>query len=200
MKLYYSKGACSLASRICINELGLVCEYEAVNLSDKTTISGEDYWKINPKGAVPALLTDDKQVLTENAVIQQYLVDTHHADKLLPPMGQWKRYRVLEWLNYMTTELHKGFGPLFNPQMPDQVKQDITIPFLKKKFEFLDSQLSKTYLMGDEFTLPDGYLFVMLLWAKKMKLDLSHCKNLMRFMEQAMQRPSIRQSLEEEGL
>jgi len=199
MKLYYSKGACSLVSRICINELGLKCEYEAVNLSDKTTASGEDYWKINPKGAVPALLTDDKQILTENAVIQQYLVDTYHADKLLPPVGQWKRYRVLEWLNYIATELHKGFGPLFNPKMPDQVKQDITTPFLKKKFEFVDSQLSKNYLMGDEFTLPDGYLFVMLLWAKKVKLDLSHCKNLMRFMEQAMQRPSIRQSLEEEG-
>lgn len=200
MKLYYSKGACSLVVRICINEIGLKCEYEAVNLQNKTTATGEDYWKINPKGAVPALLTDDKQILTENTVIQQYLADTHHADTLLPPVGQWQRYRVLEWLNFVTTELHKGFGPLFNPQMPDQVKQEITTPFLKKKFEFVDSHLSKTYLMGDTFTLPDGYLFVMLLWAKNMKIDLSHCKNLTRFFEQASQRRSIRQSLEEEGL
>lgn len=200
MKLYYTKGACSLVSHICINEIGLKCEYESVNLKDKTTASGEDYWKINAKGAVPAILTDDKQVLTENAVILQYLADTHHADKLLPPVSQWQRYRVLEWLNFMATELHKGFGPLFNPQMPDQVKQDITIPFLKKKFEFVDSQLSKTYLMGDEFTLPDCYLFVMLLWAKNMKVDLSHCKNVTRFFEQANQRNSIRKSLEEEGL
>lgn len=199
MKLYFSRGACSLVPRICINELGLPCDYEAVNLKEKTTASGNDYWKINSKGSVPALEIDDKQLLTENAVILQYLADTHHAERLLPAIGL-KRYRVLEWLNFITTELHKGFGPLFNPQMPEQVKKEITLPFLLKKFEFVDAHMGKPFIMGDEFTLPDCYLFVMLLWAKNMKIDLSHCQNLTHFFEKAKQRDAVRKSLEEEGL
>ena len=122
MRLYYSKGACSLVVRIVIHELGLPFEYEAVNLKTKVTATGEDYLAINPKGAVPAILTDDNILLTENAVIQQYLADKAYASQLLPAVNDIKRYQVLEWLNYVTTEIHKGFGPLFNSNIPDNLK------------------------------------------------------------------------------
>jgi glutathione S-transferase len=201
MKLYYSKGACSLAVRIVINEIGLNSEYEAVNLKEKKTASGEDFFKINSKGAVPALITDDKHLLTENAVIQQYLADTNKAQQLLPLMGDFKRYEVLEWLNFVSTELHKGFGPLFNPAVPAEMKNEIVIPMLKKKFAFVDKQLvNNKYIAGDHFTLPDGYLFVMLTWANNMAIDLSDCEALMRHFAELKQRPSIQKSLQEEGL
>src|SRR5690349_19217638 len=122
MKLYYSKGACSLAVRIIINEIGLQSEYEAVDLKTKKTATGQDFLKINPKGSVPVIQTDEKQILTENAVIQQYLADTNKATQLLPALGNFERYRVLEWLNFISTELHKGFSPLFNPNVPNELK------------------------------------------------------------------------------
>src|SRR5688572_12009519 len=113
MKLYYSKGACSLAVRIILHEIGAACEFEAVDLATKKTETGMDFLKINPKGAVPTLILDDKAILTENAVIQQYLAEKYHATQLLPPLGDMKRYRVLEWLNFISTDLHKSCGPLF---------------------------------------------------------------------------------------
>jgi glutathione S-transferase len=201
MKLYYSKGACSLAVRIVINEIGLQSEYEAVNLQDKKTASGDDFFKINSKGAVPALVTDDKHLLTENAVIQQYLADTNKAHQLLPPVGDFKRYEVLEWLNFVGTELHKGFGPLFSQIVPAELKNEIFIPVLKKKFAFLEQQLEKhKYIAGDHFALPDAYLFVILTWANAMGIDLNDCPAVMRHFAVLKLRASIQKSLQEEEL
>lgn len=201
MKLYYSKGACSLAVRIVINEIGLKCQYESVDLASKKTQTGEDFFKINPKGYVPALLTQDKQLLTENMVIQQFLADTNPQSNLLPPPGDFTRYRVLEKLAYVATELHKGFSPLFNPSIDAQVKNDIFITQLQKKFSYLNQQLKdKKFLMGDHFTLPDAYLFVMLYWAKNLALDFSSHVNLSHYFKQLITHPSVQQSLREEGL
>lgn len=123
MKLYYSAGTCSLAVRIIINEIGLPSTYEAVDLKTKKTASGQDFLQINPKGSVPVIVTDDNEILTENSVIQQYLADKNNASSLLPALGHFKRYRVLEWLNYISTELHKGCGPLFSPSIPVELKK-----------------------------------------------------------------------------
>lgn len=200
MKLYYTKGACSLAARIIINELGVNCEYESVDLTAKRTESGQDYFKINPKGAVPALQIGD-QVLTENAVIHQYLADENNAIQLLPPIGDFKRYRVLEWENYLATELHKSYGPLFNPTIPQEIKEKYLIPILKTKLNYVDQQLQgKDYLCEDHFTMPDAYLFVMIAWTRYFKFDLNTWPNLSRYFTALQKRPSIQQSLKEEEL
>src|SRR5690348_3970643 len=128
MKLYYSKGACSLAVRIVINELGLKCDYEAVDLKTKKTATGDDFLKINDAGAVPALALDDKKILTENIVIQQYLADTHKAYQLLPEVGNMKRYQILKWMSFAASDLHKSCSPLFNHALDNEVKQSIFIP------------------------------------------------------------------------
>lgn len=201
MKLYYSKGACSLAVRIVINELGLACQYETVDLASKKTETGEDFLKINPKGSVPALLLDNKQLLTENMVIQQYLADTHPAAGLLPTVGDFARYRVLEWLTYIGTELHKGFSPLFNPSIDAKIKSEIFIPILQKRFAYLNQQIGdKKFLMGDRFTLPDAYLFVMMSWAERFSLDCSNCPNLLRYHSDLKSYPAVKKSLQEEKL
>jgi glutathione S-transferase len=201
MKLYYSKGACSLAVRIIINELGMNCEYESVDLKSKKTQTGNDFLTINPKGAVPTLVTSKDEVLTENAVIQQYLADDANADRLLPTVGDFERYRVLEWLNYVSTEVHKGFGPLFNPNVPQEVKEEIFIPNLVAKFSFINKHLEQNqYLLSDDFTLPDGYFFVMIAWAMKMKFDFKQWPQIERYFGELLQRSSIVKSLREEGL
>lgn len=201
MKLYFSKGACSLVPRIIINEIGLSCEYEAVDLASKKTHSGADYYAINPKGAVPALEVAANEVLTENAVILQYLADTNKATQLLPAVDDFKRYRVLEWLNYTTTELHKSFGPLFSNQYPQEIKEKVIKPLIITKFEQVDKHLGKVkYLMGDTFTLPDAYLFVMIFWAVKMKFPTTDWKNVTRYFDELKARPSIQKSITDEGI
>ncbi|CAN5464300.1 glutathione transferase GstA [soil metagenome] len=200
MKLFYSKGACSLATHIIINEIGVACEYELVDLKSKKTADGKDYLLINPKGAVPALQLDTNEILTENAVIQQYLADTHKASTLLPPIHDFKRYRVLEWLNFISADIHKSFGPLFNSQVSTTDQENIFLPNLKKKFDFVDNHLkNNAYLVGDDFTLPDGYLFVMLTWLPKFKIELSTWQSLPRYFAALSNRPSIQHSLAEEG-
>ena len=200
MKLYYAKGACSLVVRITINEIGLNAEYESVNLKTKETESGKDYYTINHKGSVPALLIDSSEILTENAVILQYLADSSNATQLLPNIGSFSRYRVLEWLNYITTELHKGFGPLFNSSVTLAMKDEIFIPILLSKLNYIDKSLEgKHYLLGEDFTLPDAYLFVMLRWATSLKLDIAKCQNLNRYYAELSTRPSIQHSLAQEG-
>src|SRR5579885_487709 len=201
MKLEYTKGACSLATRIIINEIGLPCEYESVDLAYKKTQNGQNYFNINPKGAVPALTLDNGEVLTENAVIMQYLADSTNAVKLLPPQGDFMRYRVLEWLNYVATELHKGFSPMFNPHMPQDVKDHVIIPMLKAKLSFINIHLENhRYLLGDEFTLPDAYLFVMISWAGYFKFNMNEWEYLSRYYTELQKRKSVQQSLTEEGL
>lgn len=201
MKLYYTKGACSLVVRIIINEIGVKSDYEAVDLKNKKTEHSVDFFSINPKGSVPTLETDDRQILTENAIILQYLADHYKATKLLPPVNDFQRYRVLEALNYIATELHKSFGFLFNPQIPQEVKSAVLIPLIKKKFEHLNKALLKgAYLLGDTMTLPDAYFFVMLLWAKNFSISFAEFSEVTRFFDDLRQRPSVAKSLQEEGL
>jgi glutathione S-transferase len=154
MKLYYSKGACSLTVRILAHELGIACEFEAVDLKTKQTASGKDFFTINPKGAVPAVILDNNELLTENTVILQYLADQYKATQFLPAIGSMQRYHVLEWLNFVSTELHKNCSPLFNPNISVDIKKTIFLPILKAKLVVLEKQLSKSaYLSGDQFTL-----------------------------------------------
>lgn len=201
MKLYYTKGACSFAERIIINEIGLTCEFEAVDLKTKKTASGKDFLQINDKGAVPTLITDDNQTLTENAIILQYLAENTNNSELLPPLGNFNRYKTLGWVNYVATELHKGFGPLFNPAMPQEVKEKITLPLLNKKFAYIDNHLQNNqFLMGEQFTLGDAYLFVILMWSSNFKISLTEFSNLSRYFADLKSRQSIQQSLEEEGI
>lgn len=201
MKLYYAKGACSLVVRIVLNELNLKFEDESVDLRSKKTAAGEDYWLINAKGAVPALMVDNGEVLTENQVILQYLADKTANHDLLPAVGDMKRYRTLELLNYISTEVHKTFGTFFNPAVPEEIKRDVYTPILKSRFDFLDKQLAHHhYLMGNKLSLPDAYLFVMLRWAEGMKVDLSKNHNLQAFAERMKARPAVMKSLEQEKL
>lgn len=204
MKLFYSKGACSLVVRIIINELGLKAQFEAVDLKDKKTETGQDFYAINPKGSVPLLQTDDGQFLSENAAILQYLADnTRNAasDHLLPEVGSFQRYRVLEWLNYVTTELHKSYGVLFSQAIPEQDKKEIFIPLLISKFKFVNQHLEKSaYLCGEEYSLADAYLFVMLMWSAHFKIDLNEYSALKKYFEKLKQRKPIQQSLQDEGI
>lgn len=200
MKLYFSKGACSLVVRIIINELNLNCEYESVDLKTKRTESGKDFLTINPKGSVPVLMLDNNEILTENAVILQYLTEHAKASQLLPAKEHFAHYRVLEWLNFITTELHKSIGLLFNPSFTQDLKEKIFIPMIKNKITYVDHSLGKNhYLCGEEFTLPDAYLFVMVTWLNNFKFDLTTWPNLNRLFTELQKRKSILQSLQQEG-
>lgn len=201
MKLYYSPGACSLAVRILINEMGLNSEYESVDLKTKKTASGLDFKKINPKGVVPTLELDNKEILTENAVIQQYLADMYNATELLPPINDFKRYRVLEWQIYIATELHKGMSPLFHDKYSNEVKDNIIKPIIKTKLDYVNENLNgKNYLVGDHFTIADAYLFVMLTWLAHFKMDVNNWPNLQKYFENLKQRDSIKKSIQQENL
>lgn len=202
MKLYYSPAACSLAVRIVLNELGLSFDSDELDFATKKTKQGEDFIKVNPKGAVPALKLDNGKVLTENAVIQQYLVDTHRNYELLPEVGDAKRYEVLTWLNYMATEMHKGIGIMFNPNIPDAVKASVFIPAIHGKLDFVQKQLehTKAYIAGDHFTLADAYLFTVLGWLKYFDMDLAKWPTINAYVNKLRERPSIKLSLTQEGL
>ncbi len=201
MKLFYSKGSCSLAVRIVLHETGAVFSDEAVDLKKKLTASGENYLEINPKGSVPALLTYRDGLLTENAVIQQYLADEAQADHLFPPLGDFKRYRVLEWLNYISTDLHKSFSPLFNPSIPDELKKTIFTPLIEAKFNFINEKLSyHHFLIGEHFTLPDAYLFVVTRWAKGLGFDMQKWPHVLRHFADVQNRPAVQKALQDEGL
>lgn len=201
MKLYYTKGACSLACRIVINELGIPVDYVSVDLKSKQTEDGLDFKQINPKGAVPVLETGDKEILTENAVIQQYLADQSKAYDLLPKLGTFARYQVLEWLNYVATELHKGFSVFFHPNITEAMKQNIFIPQMEYKLTYINDSLDeKKYLLGNDFTLPDAYLFVMLTWALHFQFRFKNWPNINRYFNELKKRDSISHSLKQEKL
>jgi len=201
MKLYYSRGACSLAVRIIINEIGLTSEYEAVDLKTKQTETGSDFLKINPKGVVPTFITDEGETLTEVSVILQYLADSAHAAQLMPPPPHFNHYRVLEWLNYVATELHKSIGPLFRTTFTEEMKQSIFVPMIKTKLKFVDNHLHRhKFLVDEHFTLPDAYLFVILRWAMMLKFDLAKWPYVYRYFAELLNRPSIQKSMQEEGL
>ncbi|HEX5237567.1 MAG TPA: glutathione binding-like protein [Sphingomicrobium sp.] len=199
LTLYYSPGACSQAPHILLHEVGLEHDAVRVDLKSHTLEDGSSYYDVNPKGAVPALRTDSGEVLTENAVILQFIGDRASWPEVFPPLGQFRRYRVLELLNFITTELHKRFGFLFNPNATDEFKQFV-IADLKKKLDYIDNRLgSGPFLMGEELTLPDPYLFVITGWTEKM-IGLGGWPNLSAFRERMMQRDSVRNVLRFEGL
>ena len=201
MKLFYSKGSCSLNIRILVNELGIDCEYDAVNHADKKTESGHDYYQINPKGSVPALQLDDGSVLTENIVILQYLAERYKATELLPAIGNFQRYRVLEWLSYASSELHKSFSPFFNKALSNEVKQEVFLPVLKNKLNYMNTELADAeYLVSDHFTLPDIYAFVTLRWLGVTHLKLEDWPNVAAFFARIKARPAVAAALEAEGL
>jgi glutathione S-transferase len=200
MKLYYTPGACSQAPHIALTEAGIAFEPVAVDLKAKTIAGGEDYLAVNPKGAVPALGLDDGEVLTENGAILQYIGDLAPGSGLLPPLGDFRRYRALEWLNYIATELHKGYGPLWNPASAEDVKQS-TRSLLGKKFDFVQGKLRDgPYLLGESFTVPDAYLFVVLRWTQVHSIDLQRWPRLAAYVARVSQRPAVQSVIRAEGL
>jgi len=199
MKLYYSPGACSQAPHILMHELGLAHDAARVDLKAKRLEDGTSYLDINPKGAVPALQLDNGEVLTENAVILQYLGDRSGSADALPSVGHFRRYRVLELVNFITTELHKRFGLLFSPDTTDEMKQ-VVIGQIGQKLDYMEQALGGgPYLMGEELTLPDPYLFVITGWTEKF-IGLDRWPNLKAFRERMLGRPSVRHVLKFEGL
>ena len=198
MKLYYSPGACSLAPHIALREAALPVDLVKVDLDAKKTESGADYGAINPKGQVPALGLDDGKVLTEGAVILQYVADK--AGKLAPAAGTPDRYAVVEWLNYIATELHKGFSPLWRATTPADYKA-IVKENLAKQFAYIDKVLAtRDYIAGASFTVADAYLFAILNWAQFHQIDLATYANVTAFMDRVAARPAVRQALQAEGL
>ncbi len=198
MKLYYSPGACSLSPHIALNEAGLTYDSESVDLSSKKTKSGADYRAINPKGAVPALQLDNGQVLTEGSAIVQYIADQKPATKLAPAAGTMERYRLQEWLNYIASEVHKSFSPLFNPKMPEEWKK-VVLDNISAKFDYLNKQLQgKDYLMG-AFSVADAYLFTIVGWGKHFNIDLKKWPALASYMERVGARPAVKATLEAEA-
>lgn len=191
MKLYALQG--NVATAIILNELGLTCEYDQLFVPSFTTTSGEDFWKINPKGTNPALVTDDNMLLTETPLILQYLAEKNQANTLLPPIGDPKRYEVLEWLSYIGTELHKIINlGMIRPEVDDSLKLNFFIPLLKKRFESINQALKENkFLAGDTFTLPDAYLFQILLFCDFLVVDLSEFPNITRYYEALKKRKSV---------
>jgi glutathione S-transferase len=200
MKLYYSPGACSMAPHIVAAEAGIALTLEKVDTQRHVTVSGADYYGINSKGQVPFLQLDDGSTLSEGPVIAQYLADQAQARGLMPAPGTIARYRVLEWQNYVTSELHKGFSPLFNPKF-DAAAKTLMLGLMRKKYEWLDKQLAgKSYLTGNDFTAADAYLFTVTGWAKHVKLDLSDLPNVQAYLARVAARPAVIKAMTEEGL
>jgi glutathione S-transferase len=200
MKLYYYPGACSLAPHIVAREAGIAVTLEKVDLANRTTETGANFATVNPKGYVPALGLQDNSVLTEVSAIIQYLADSQPAANLAPVHGSMERYRLLEWLGFISTEIHKGFGPLWNPATPDAVKA-ATKERLASRFAYLDEKLgAQPFLMGDTFTIADAYLFTVVNWTNFHGIDISAFPNLQAFQARIAARPAVQQALEAEGL
>jgi glutathione S-transferase len=200
MKLYYSPGACSLSPHIALMEAGLPYDLVKVDIRAKKLENGDDYLKINPKGQVPALGLDNGEVMTEGPVIVQMIADLAAGKNLAPANGSQERYRLQEWLNFITTELHKNFGPLFAPALADDAKAFFKDRVLGK-FKYLDGALAgHDYLMGKQFTVADGYLFTILRWADAMKMDISDLANLTAYKARVAARPNVQAALTKEGL
>lgn len=198
MKLYYSPGACSLSPHIVSREAGLPVELIRVDTKTHKTQGGDDFYKINPMGYVPTLVLDNGEILTEGPAIVQYLADQKPESGLMPKGHD--RYRVLEWLNFVTAELHKQFSPLFNPKTPDAYK-DMIKEGLVKKFALLDQKLAgKSYLTGETFTVADAYLFVVANWSRFHNIDLAQWPNLKAFMDRVKARPHVQDAMKAEGL
>lgn len=200
MKLYYSPGACSLSPHIALREAGLAFDLALASTKTKKLADGSDFNLVNPKSQVPVLELNDGQRLTEGPAIVQYIADQAPDKKLAPAAGTMERYRLMEWLNFVTSELHKGFSPLFNPAIPEESKA-VSRAKLQERLQWVDSQLEgKDYLMGSQFSVADGYLFVVTNWAKVVGVDITGLKHLGAFRERVGARPAVKAALEAEGL
>jgi len=200
MKLYYVPGVCSLASHIALREAGLDFELDKMDRETRRTASGENYLEANPKGSVPALRLDNGEVLTEGAVILQYIADQGPSSGLAPAVGTMQRYRLAEWLNYIATEVHKQYSPLFNPKLPPEWREN-QLNLLAKRFDYLTQRLgNRPYLMGERFTVADAYLFVVLGWSARLKVDLGPWPLLKDYLTRITARPAVQAALKAEGL
>ncbi len=200
MKLFFSPGACSLSPRIVLLEAGLPFESQRVDTKTKTLVGGGDYWAITDKGYVPALQLDSGEVLTEGPAIVQYLADLRPASGLAPAAGTIERVRLQEMLNYITSEIHKTLGAMFDPGFDDNAKAN-----LKKKagvrFDWLSKKLAnQDYLMGSQFTVADAYLFTVLNWCGWLGIDLSQWPVLSAYQARVSSRPKVQEALKAEGL
>lgn len=200
MKLYYKAGACSLSPRIALLEAGLPFDVEAVDLASKITETGKDFKAINPKGYIPALELDDGSVLTEGAAIVLYVASKAKPGQLAPASGTPDYFHLLEWLTFIGTELHKGCGPFFNPALSDEARIPLKAR-LELRLSTADALVGKgPYVMGDAFTVADGYLFTVLGWLPAVGLDLANWPNLARFRQTVAARPKVQEALAAEGL
>ncbi len=200
MKLYYSPGACSLSPHIVLHEAGL--DFEPVLASTKThkLQDGTDYYGINPKGYVPLLELDDGQRLSEGPAIVQYIADQVPDKQLAPASGTMARYRLQEWLNFLTSELHKTFSPLFNPAISEDAK-GVFRNKLHERFKWIDAQLEgKQFLMGAQFTVADAYLFTVSNWAQHVGVDLAGYANLVAYRGRVAERPAVQAAMKAESL
>ncbi len=199
MKLFYVPGACSLTQHIAVRELDLPVQLERVDRQTKKTApSGLDYKALNPKGYVPGLMLDDGQMLTENAAIAQYLADRRPDKQLAPPAGTLERYRLQEWLHFVGTELHKGVSPLFNPKLPDDARQAFK-ERVQERLGLVEKTLAaQPFLMGQQFTVADCYLYVVLSWTPRLGLDLAAFPSVKAYYERISQRPAVKAALEAE--
>jgi glutathione S-transferase len=199
MKLYYSPGACSLAPHIVLREAGVTFSLDRVDTQAGKTQSGASYSEINPKGTVPCLDIGNGQRLTEGPVIAQYIADTAKNTSLLPAAGTLARYRVLEWQNYITSELHKSFSPLFGRPSVEADAKELFKQSLTKKLNWVSQQLDRSeYLTGSSFTVADAYLFVVAGWSKHVNVSLEKADSLRGFLERVASRPFVKEALAQE--
>jgi glutathione S-transferase len=200
MKLFYAPGACSLSPHIALREAGLPFSLEKVDLESKRTADGSAFMEINGKGYVPTVKLDNGQVLTEGPAIVQYIADQKPELGLAPKAGTMERYQLQEWLNFIASELHKGLGSLFNPDLPKDARE-IALGRLTQRLDWLAKEMAhKSYAMGEHFTVADGYLFTVLSWCKHVGIDLSKWPALQSYVERVAQRPKVQEALTAEGL
>jgi glutathione S-transferase len=200
MKLYYFSGACSLASNIALREAGLPFELVKVDRRTRKAADGLDYNEVNPKGYVPALALDNGEVLTENVAVLQYIADRNPASKLAPPAGTMERYRLVEWLAFISSEIHKNFSPLFREDAPEETKQFVR-KVLSTRLDYLNRAIgNRPFLMGEQFTVADAYLFTVLSWSRHLNFDLGKWPQVQRYVERVGARPQVTEALKAEGL
>lgn len=200
MKLYYSPGACSLSPHIALREAGLPFELVLASTKTKKLQDGTDFYTINSKGSVPVLELDNGQRLTEGPAIVQYIADLAPAAKLAPANGTWERYRLQEWLNYITSELHKGFSPLFNPATVEETKAQVRAA-LQARLSWVNQQLEgRQYLLGEQFSVADAYLFVVSNWGQYVGVEIAELSHLQALRGRVAARPAVQEALKAEGL
>jgi glutathione S-transferase len=200
MKLYYSPGACSLSPHIALREAGLPFDMQKVDLNSKQMDGGGDFTAVNAKGYVPAFILDDGQMLTEGPAIVQYIADRKPESGLAPKAGTLERYRLMEWLNFISSELHKTFAPLFHPEVAAEWRQAAR-DRIAQRLDIVERHLQgKDYLMGKQFTVADGYLFTVLNWSNFVGFDLGKWPLVQAYLARVAARPKVQEALKAEGL